>query len=67
MLAPERVESQHRRALRSLAESIEHGGSLAVGERGAEIELGERGVGGLETRAQDAALELPRKSRAQLL
>ena len=59
MLTAERIESQHRRSLRSLAESIEHDGSLAVSECGAEIELGESGVGGLEARAQDAALIAP--------
>ena len=59
MLTPERVESQHRRSLRPLAESIEHGCSLAMGEGRAEIELGEGGVGGLEARPQDAALIAP--------
>ena len=56
MLAPESVEREHRPSVRPFAEAIESHRGLAVGERRVEVELRERGIGGLEMRTEHSAL-----------
>ena len=56
MRAVERVEREHLGAVGALAEAVERGRGLGVGERRSEVELGERGVGGVEAGAEHPAL-----------
>jgi hypothetical protein len=56
VLTAQRVQGQHRGAVRALAEAVQRGGCLGVRQRGGVVELGQRRVGGLQVRAQDASL-----------
>ena len=56
VLAPESVEREHRPSVRPFAEAIESHRGLAVRERRVEVELRERGIGGLEMRTEHSAL-----------
>ena len=56
MRAVERVESQHLRAVRALAEAVERGGGLGVCERSRKVELGQRCLGRLQMGAENPAL-----------
>ena len=56
MRAVESIEREHLGAVGALAEAVERGGGLRVEERGSEVELGERGVGGVEAGAEHPAL-----------
>src|SRR5262249_6618151 len=51
VLSPERVEREHLQAVRALAEAVYCRRGLGPGECGAEVALGEGGVGGLEAGA----------------
>ncbi len=54
--ASERVEGEHLRAVTALAEAVERRCGLGVRQARREIELRQRGVRGLEARAENAAL-----------
>ena len=54
--AVECVEREHLGAVGALAEAVERGRGLGMGERRREVELGERGVGGVEAGAEHPAL-----------
>ena len=56
VLTTERIESEHLRAVRPLAEAVERRCRLRVGERRSEVELGQRRVGSVEVGAENPAL-----------
>ena len=56
VLSAERVEGEHLRAVRPLAEAIERGGGFCMCECGSVVELGKRRVCGLEVGAENTAL-----------
>ncbi len=56
MGAAERVEREHLGAVGTLAEAVERGRGLRMEEGGSEVELGERGAGGVEAGAEHPAL-----------
>ena len=71
MLTTDRVEREHRPAVRPLAEAIESGGRIGVCERVREIELRERRVGSVEMRTEHAspvaAAKIVRPERVRLV
>ena len=71
VLAAERIEGEHGRSLRTLAEVIECRSRLRMRQRRSVVELRQRGISGVEMRAENppaiGASELLRPQRVGLV